>query len=399
MELWKRNVYACLFGVMASSMGLSQVSPLLPIYFQELGVTGAAALSRWSGLAFGITFLAMAVTAPLWGMVADKKGRRLIMLIVSAAMAVTNFLLAYVSTPMEIVLCRLAVGLISGFYPAAITLLATNTPEDSRGWALSMLSAGSLAGVLIGPLFGGYIASTFGIRSTFYVVSILLVIAFLVALLFVREDKLAHTERPSVPLRKAWSGLPHHRLLQVILLSSFFYTLAASSLQPQMTIYISTLVPPGYPQLAMLSGFVFSLSGLAQMLAAPYLGKQIDKRGPMQIMIGSLTAVGFVILLQGMAPTVWYLAAFYFLMGLSLGGLTPSISTAIANHTPKEYTGQVFGYQQTFLCMGLFCAGFVGSSIVGAFGFPLLFRIAGGAMLLNAAYIYFHRDLFRKKLG
>ena len=139
MELWKRTLYVCLFGAFMASVGLSQAAPLIPLYLQDLGVHDQGDLANWSGLAMGMTYLMVALFAPFWGKLADRKGRKLILLRASFGMAITNALLGFAQAPEHIVIIRILNGMISGFFSGSITLVATQTPQAQTGWALGLL--------------------------------------------------------------------------------------------------------------------------------------------------------------------------------------------------------------------------------------------------------------------
>src|SRR5689334_4948033 len=75
-QYWRRNLVICVFGSFTTLVSLSMLLPFLPLYVQQLGVTSTSAVVQWSGVAFGVTFLGTAVTAPLWGQLADRYGRK-----------------------------------------------------------------------------------------------------------------------------------------------------------------------------------------------------------------------------------------------------------------------------------------------------------------------------------
>lgn len=80
MESWKVNLISVWFGCFFTGLAISQILPFLPLYVAELGVQSHEALSLWSGLTFSVTFLVSAFVSPLWGSLADRKGRKLMLL-------------------------------------------------------------------------------------------------------------------------------------------------------------------------------------------------------------------------------------------------------------------------------------------------------------------------------
>lgn len=167
MPAWQRTDYICFFGAFLSALGMSQLAPLLPLYLHDMGVTATTEVAYWSGLSMGVTYLVVAFVSPFWGRLADRKGRKISLLRASFGMMLCNLLICFVQTPEQLVLVRFIQGLVSGFFSASVTLVASETPENKTGWALSVLASSNLAGSLLGPLIGGYLAGIFGIRATF----------------------------------------------------------------------------------------------------------------------------------------------------------------------------------------------------------------------------------------
>ena len=76
MEAWKRNLWICCIASFIVSVGMSQMAPILPLYIEELGVEGADDIARWAGIVFGCNFVSLAIFSPIWGRLADKYGKK-----------------------------------------------------------------------------------------------------------------------------------------------------------------------------------------------------------------------------------------------------------------------------------------------------------------------------------
>ena len=387
METWKRTVYISLLCVFCTSFGVSQLAPILPLYFHDLGVKTPEAMSLWSGLATGATYLIVCLAAPFWGRVADKKGRKITLIRSSFGMALCNLLLAFQTTPEGVVLIRLVQGLVSGFYTATITLIASETPLERTGWALGLLASANLTGSLIGPLIGGYLADIIGIRNDFILVGILMSIAGVLATVFIHENYQPKANVEKLTLSKLKEKIPEFNSIVALCIASFIYAICIMSLQPVISIYIKGIVPSNTGNVAFIAGAVFSAMGIAQLISSSPLGKLVDKIGPRKVLMISLIYVGILNIPQAYVSDVYQLAIIRFLQGFGLGGMLPALNTYLSSKTPREFTGQVFSYNQSSLFLGYFLGSIGGASLMAWLGFTTLFWASGGLFIVSALWI------------
>ena len=389
METWKRTVYISLVCVFCTAFGVSQLAPILPLYFHDLGVKTPEAMSLWSGLATGATYIIVCLAAPFWGRVADKKGRKITLIRSSFGMALCNVLIAFQTTPEGVVLIRLIQGLVSGFYSASITLIASETPIERTGWALGLLASANLAGSLIGPLLGGYIADTVGIRNDFIIVGALMGLAGVLATIFIHENYVPQPNPEKLSIRKLKEQIPEFNSIVALCVASFIYAICIMSLQPVISVYIKGIVPSDTENLAFIAGAVFSAMGIAQLMSSSPLGKLVDKIGPRKVLVVSLIYVGILNIPQAYVSDVYQLALIRFLQGFGLGGMLPALNTYLSSKTPREFTGQVFSYNQSCLFFGYFLGSVGGASLMAWLGFTTLFWVSGGLFIISALWIGF----------
>ena len=389
METWKRTVYISLICVFCTAFGVSQLAPILPLYFHDLGVQTPEAMSLWSGLATGATYIIVCLAAPFWGRVADKKGRKITLIRSSFGMALCNILIAFQTTPEGVVLIRLVQGLVSGFYSASITLIASESPIERTGWALGLLASANLAGSLIGPLLGGYIADTVGIRNDFIIVGTLMGLAGVLATIFIHENYVPKPNPEKLSIRKLKEQIPEFNSIVALCVASFIYAICIMSLQPVISVYIKGIVPSDTENLAFIAGAVFSAMGIAQLMSSSPLGKLVDKIGPRKVLVVSLIYVGVLNIPQAYVSDVYQLAIIRFLQGFGLGGMLPALNTYLSSKTPREFTGQVFSYNQSCLFFGYFLGSVGGASLMAWLGFTTLFWVSGGLFIISALWIGF----------
>ncbi|GMA48843.1 MFS transporter [Alicyclobacillus contaminans] len=361
--------------------------PLLPLYIELLGVHKTSAVEQWSGLAFGATFLLSAMVSPLWGRLADKRGRKLMLLRASLGMSVIVTLMGFVHNVYELVGLRLLMGAVSGYIAAAITLVATQTPKEHSGWALGTLSTGTVGGTLLGPLIGGYLAEAVGLRSVFFITGGLLLVAFMTSALFIRERFTPSKTTADYSFRQVWTMLPNRQLVAGLFVTTFILQLANMSIQPIVTVYVEQLRPNG-SHLALIAGVVVAAAGVANVMAAPWLGKLSDAVGPQKVLLVALIAAGIVFIPQAFVTTPWQLMGLRFLLGIATAGLLPSINALVRRNAPASVAGRVFGYNQSAQYLGNIGGSVLGGQMAAYFGIHYVFFSTGALLLLNALWVF-----------
>jgi DHA1 family multidrug resistance protein-like MFS transporter len=239
---WQRNLAVCVFGSFTTLVSLSMLLPFLPLYVEQLGVSSPAAVVQWSGVAFGATFFGTAITAPLWGRLANRYGRKPRLVRAAVGMAVVMSLIGIAHSVIDLVVLRLVAGLIGGYASASIVMIGTQAPRERAGWALGVLSTGALAGNLIGPLVGGFLPGWVGIRGTFFVGGAMIAVAAVATMLLVREDFDHAVDARS---RRAAQAAPRANANRVVipalLVTAMMVLLANMSIEPIITVYIGQL--------------------------------------------------------------------------------------------------------------------------------------------------------------
>jgi MFS family permease len=387
MEIWKRNLLVCWFGVFATSTGLSQLTPILPLYIDQLGVHTLADIEQWSGITYGVTFVCMALFSPIWGQAADKYGRKPMLLRASLGMAIIITGMGFAQNVYQLAGLRLLQGTISGFYSASITLVATQAPGSRLGWALGTLSTASVAGMLTGPLVGGYLAETVGIRSVFPAIGLLLLIAFTASVLFVKENFTPVSSTKAPCFNEIWCKMPNPKMVIALFVTTLVLQLALMSIQPIITIYISQLTEDT-THIALISGMVFAATGLSSVLAAPVLGRIADRIGPQKVMLVALMAAGFLFIPQAFVNNPWELMILRFLLGIATAGLLPSINALLKQMTPDEVSGSVFGYNQSAQFIGSFSGSVMGGGVAASLGIHYVFLLTSALLMINAVWVY-----------
>jgi len=359
---WQRNMYVCLFGSFTNITAMTLLLPFLPVYVEHLGVKGHAAIVQWSGIAYGVAFLGAGILAPVWGRFADLYGRKLILMRASLGLAICMSLIGVAENIYQLVGLRLAAGILGGYASGAVVLVATQTPKDRSGWALGMLSTGTMAGTLLGPLIGGVLPGLIGLRATFFFAGGAVFVTFLATSFLIREDRQAF-QAGRRPTRGAWSMIPDKRPVIAMLLTATLLMLANMSIEPIITVYVAQLMPAG-GDVVLTAGLVMAASAVGSVLAAPRLGRLADRIGHWNVIVMCLLACGVLLIPQAFVTNRWQLVGLRFLMGISLSGLLPAIAATIRHSVPQGAAGTILGYntsaQYAGQVLGPLAGGFVG---------------------------------------
>ena len=364
---WRRNLAVCMFGSFTTIVAMTLLLPFLPLYVEQLGVKDHAAIVQWSGVAYGATFFTAALVAPLWGRLADRYGRKLMLIRASLGMAVAMALIGMATNVWQLVGLRLLAGLLGGYASGSMVLVATQTPKDRTGWALGTMSSAIMAGNLAGPLIGGALPPLVGIRITFFAAGAMIFVAFLATAFLIREEKRSPADTKQRDTENAgWAAVPDKRPLVAMLFTGMLLMLANMSIEPIITVYVATLVEDPN-RVTMMAGLVMSAAALGSILSASRLGKLADRVGHWNVIVGCLAVSAVLLIPQAFVTSGWQLVALRFLMGLSLGGLLPCIASVIRHNVPERVAGNMLGYstsaQYTGQVTGPLLGGFVGGHI------------------------------------
>jgi len=381
---WKRNLAIAVFGSFTTLVSLSMLLPFLPLYVEQLGARTPSAIVQWSGIAFGATFLGTALTAPLWGHLADRYGRKPMLVRAAIGMAIVMSLIGTAHTVTQLVALRLVAGLVGGYASAATVMVGTQAPRERSGWALGVLSIGALSGSLIGPLVGGFLPDLVGIRGTFFVGGGVIGVAALVTIFFVRED-FNHALDTRAPLGGSddATGMAHKGLIVTLLVTAMMVLLANMSIEPIITVYIAQLGVP-HDHLARMAGIVMAASAFGSMLTSARLGSLADRVGSNKVIIGCLLVTALLMLPQAFVTQWWQLAVLRGLMGMSMAGMLPAVAKGVRALVEDRKTGKTLGYLQSAQFAGQVIGPLIGGQIGAWVGLRDVFFVTAVLLVLCA---------------
>jgi DHA1 family multidrug resistance protein-like MFS transporter len=289
----------------------------------------------------------------------------------------------------ELLALSIVYGLFSGFTPSAIALIATNVPEDRLGFALGWMSTAQLAGTLIGPLVGGLLADGLhSYREVFFCSSAAGLAGATITFLSVRE----HTRpRPLDAPRSGGLGAAFGEIVRHPQLAPMFVVLllaqaSALAVQPIVAPFVHTLVP-GSAWVATFAGLAVAVTGIADLMASPFLGKRSDRIGYRRVLMISIAGAACFTVPQAFAHSIWTFLALRFGVGVFLGGILPTANAWIGRLFPPHQRGRVYGVTSSATFLGMFAGPLIGGAVATQLGFPVVFELVGALMLCNLVWI------------
>jgi DHA1 family multidrug resistance protein-like MFS transporter len=380
-ESWKRNLYIIWAAELVAIAGFGIMGSFLPFYVQDLGVTGAGAVELWSSVVFAAHAVTMTIFAPIWGTLADRYGRKIMVERAMFGGAVVLAAMGLVHNVQQLVLLRAVQGALTGTVTAATTLVASSAPRERSGYALGLLQTAVWGGASIGPLLGGVIADAWGYAATFWVTGALLFVAGLTVWRFVVEDFV-----PAPPDRSRADGGFWYGLQLVVrdrsLLSLFSVRLivrtATRLMAPVLPLFIQALAPT-VTRIASLTGLVSATSAATSAVGAVTLGRASDRIGYRRVLLACTLGVAVIFVPQFFVTNPWQLLVLQGMMGFVMSGVLASISALMANLAPEGRQGAVYGVDASVVSMANAVGPMLGGTVAATWGLRAPFLLSAGA--------------------
>lgn len=381
---WKVQMVMIWASQALSLMGFSFSLAFAPYFIQEdLGVGIGQGLEMWVALFTSSTAVTMALAAPVWGWLADRHGKRIMLLRANFGGAVCMSLMATVTSPGVLIALRSVQGLLTGTMTAAQTYLSASVPSDKRGLAMGGLSAAVYSGTMGGAFFGGLVAKVVGYRWAFGVSGVVLLLSGLLVLLGTAEpaDGAPRKAEPQEGGKEARWRVPG-------LVWGVLGLVLAVSLARQFDLsFLPLLVQDIHGKLdadvALWNGLVNACGSVAGLLAGVLTGWLADRMRPFALMIaGSLMAAVFSGSQMGVDSFgVLFPVRFFTIFGA--GTLEPALNAWIARNVAEGRQGVVFGLSSTARAVG-WSIGPLLAGVVATWQLRAVFGVSCGAYILLA---------------
>ena len=395
MPYYRSNLIVLWLTTFLASASWTQVVPFLPLYLEELGVKEN--LAQWSGAVFSVQFAAGILMAPIWGKIADQRGRKLMTVRAGLCLSAIYFLTGAATAPWHVLVLRFLNGALTGFIPSSMSLVATNTPKHLAARYVAYMQIASAAGSVAGPVIGGVLATLVGIRGALYLSGANVLFSVLLVIFIVKERNKVTSASRSTLLEDFSTALHSPALMRVIWIT-ILAMIGSVSIQPILAVYISQLAAS--PERATtISGIIFALPGLALMLTANLWVRQGQKRGYGNVVQVALMGAGVLGVALALAGSLTVFAVLFFLQGACLAGLRPVSSAIIAEEVEEEFRGRAFGMQQAANTIGGLSGPMIAGFVSSKMGTPAVFWVIGLLLSAGALYLRFQEQAASRKRG
>ena len=368
-------------------MSFTMITPFLPVYLSsELGAK-ASEVDMWSGAVFAVTFFVSGLLGPVWGVLADRKSRKLMALRASIGLTISYALCGIVQTPMQLFAARFFQGLCAGLYPALLALLAASIPARKTGLSMGLMQGGMTVGAVVGPFVGGVLADYFGMRESFFVASVALGLISLLIGFCIKEKP--RTVKVTSRNWFDWSVLRQPAIFKMLIACAVIHA-SLFSAQPILPLYIAQL-QGSMDNIMMLSGTIFSVCAISIMIASPILGAAGQRFGFLKVLSCSLFFAGLLISAQVLGRTPFEFGVWRFIAGFAIAGLIPLVNSIISTECPPDKKGEVFGFNFLTGHAGMALGPFAAGALSGWFGYQAVIVASGLILFPLMVYLNYGR--------
>ena len=380
---WKKNLFILWLSQFLATAGFGCCMPFIPLLLKDtLHVADDQLRGFYVSLYYFAGMSSMCVASTIWGILADRFGRKIMLLRASYMAALSYPLLAFAPNVGTLILIRFLCSFFSGTVNPAQTLLVTTTPEEKHGFALGTLSTSVWSGNMTGFLSGGLIVHYFGYTAAFMTCGAIYLISALLVHIFVKEDfhravSVAAPKKENTRRRLRDIASPAVRWL---LLMFLLMGIARRIEQPFIAMLVEQL--NGEQGAAFFTGVVSAAAALGGVISGILIGRLCDKYDPAKLMFPILLVSGAASFLQAFSCSIWMLIAARFLGYFAAGGLQPVLQVILAKIISREQRGTYFGWTTSMSQAGGILCSFISGGIALLGSVRGIFASAGIIMFL-----------------
>ncbi|NIZ40751.1 MFS transporter [Entomospira entomophila] len=386
---WKVIVATVLLSEMLTIAAFTITVPILPLILKDFFQLEGQELTKWTGFLGAGPSFAMMLLMPVWGILADKYGKRLMLLRALITGIIIIGLMSFVRSPLQLLILQTLQGGFTGSIAAATVLVLYYTPKSHTISVLALLQVAIFLGKSVGPFLGGSIYDSFGGRWNFPITSFILLLSLILLIVIVPKDQ-PKPKEASITKRSIYGSF--HPFLLFLMSMTFSIAIAFSLVNSIFVIYVKDIVseiPDLLDNLGRINGSIMSLSNLT-MAAGALLFSRLTKYIKMEkMLLFAVIGTAIFYLPQIYAPNWQTILIIRSIESFFVGGITPALQYFITRYAEKERQGAIFGLNRSLDGLGLTIGPLIGVMVVNSHGgsFQPAF-ILGSFLLVLIAIIF-----------
>ena len=366
-----------------ASISYQIIMPFLPKYLGTMSLT-AEQVSFWTGLIFSGQSFAVMIANPIWGKVGDTYGRKIMILRAGTVISLMFVALYFCTHPAQILIVRFINGFFTGFIPASIALISTNTPSDKVLKLVAWAQTCQAFGQLVGPSIGGFLSSAVGFRNTCLISFGLVSSITLCVLFFVREINKPDESQKKTNIFEDFKAIIHYKDQKLLLFLCIVLGVVMQAVMPFVVIhlgYISSL--PDW-----MMGVIYAFPAVGMILSAQFWSKKGKEKGFAVVLKFALVSLGVAVFLMGIWRNVIWFGVLFFIFGLFVAAMVTNITARTVSEVPDEYRGRVLSVQDSFRTLGFVIAPITVGIIAKNYSTNIGFMTIGLLVLVSSALCF-----------
>jgi MFS family permease len=342
--------------------------PFLPLYIRLLGVSDVGAIALWTGATLGVTPALSALLSPFWGRLADRFGRKIMVIRSLVSCSLVMAAMAYVTAPWHLLALRALLGFFTGYGGLTLTMAADSVPREQMASAIGRVQTAQRLGPAVGPAIGGALAGWLGLRPAFLVAAAFYAVALGLVLVLYDEQPGTREGSHGAPIAAVgFASLLRLENFALLLVVAFGTQFVDRSIGPILALHVEHLgVTAG--RVAVVAGMLFSLTAVSAAVGHHVSGRLLTRRTARQVISGASGAGAIGALVFAVAPSPWAMVPAALLFGAGSGTAMTAVYATAGAVIPRSAQGTGFGLLSS-------------ASLIGIAASPVVAGVLGGASL------------------
>ena len=384
---WKQNLFFVWLSQLLATAGFGLCMPFIPLFMREvLKVEESVRGIYVSAFAFaGLTSLCIATA--LWGMLADKFGRKLMLLRANFGAALLYPLLCFAPDIYTLIGIRFLCSFFSGTANPARTLLLATAPAEKHGYVLGVFSTATTSGHMIGYFCGGIIVELFGYKAAFLSCGALYIAGGLLVQFFVKDNFVRQETKVKKEKRKKLFSIRDLASPAVAGIMVLFLLLGMANRITQPFAAMLVEVVNGQKNAAFWTGTTSIIAASGGLLSGCLFGWISNKIRHFKLLLSALAITVLLSFILPFSGNIYMLVSIRFLSAMASGCIHPLLMMWLSSSTDPELKGTYLGWGSSIHQAGGLVSAVLSGTVVWTCGVRGVYVTGAFLMFLMIPFI------------